>query len=540
MGLEFRQRGPSEYLHSLLRRKWLILLPAIAIAIAIAIAVMRLPNVYESSALLVVKPSSLGGSMPVTDPIDMTRKLNALKQIVISRTNLEQIIKKHGLYKEERARGISMDTLISRMEEKDVKFELNMQNEVINGFTIAAKARDPRTAKNVTEDLSGKCVSTIVEGAATDSRENERFFQEQRKKYEDEMATIERERLQYIQSKMDTLPTEQASLVEQLSGLRDQQKSIYNEIGRLRDQATLQANLMSAKQGQNKREIDIIDSDTTDISSYPVYAELVKERSKLNNDLEQLLKQFKPKHPDVISKKEQIANVEKEIERVRSEQEAKNEQRKARLKQSMSGESAEVATLRANIQVLENERKRQEALLGQVEREISSINQRLGGIPGTTVNLETIDRRFNTAKSNYDAIVEQQRKASVLTAANNSNRGESLMVQDNASLPQTPVAPKRPLVIGLGVAFGLGIGFLLAALAEAPRFFTIQTMDDAEHYTGLPVLVAVPELMTPEESTRRPRMRLAWLAAGLVVSLASIPILVKVLNVTHLFERFVL
>jgi hypothetical protein len=87
---------------------------------------------------------------------------------------------------------------------------------------------------------------------------------------------------------------------------------------------------------------------------------------------------------------------------------------------------------------------------------------------------------------------------------------------------------------------GLGVGFVLAMFAEAPRFFTIQSMDDAEHYTGLPVLVALPELMTPAEMARRPRIRLAYLAVGLVVSMISIPILVKALSVTQLFERFVL
>jgi uncharacterized protein involved in exopolysaccharide biosynthesis len=59
MSAEFRQRKPSEYLKILQRRKWLVILPTIAITIAVAYVVYRLPDVYESSTLIVVRPSTL-------------------------------------------------------------------------------------------------------------------------------------------------------------------------------------------------------------------------------------------------------------------------------------------------------------------------------------------------------------------------------------------------------------------------------------------------------------------------------------------------
>lgn len=540
MGLEFRQRGPAEYASSIWRRKWLILLPALAIATAVTIVVMRLPNVYESSALLVVKSSSLTSVIPVTDPAEMTRRLNSLTQIVTSRTSLEPLIKKHALYKEERARGMSMDAILAKMVEKDLKVELSVKDDAVNGFTISYRGRDPRTAKAVTEELAGKCVSDNEETVTRDVTENQKFFEEQRRKYQEEMDAIGRERLEYLRTNLQNLPTEQQAMVEQLSGLRDQQRSLYSEIGRLRDQATMQANLLGAKQDQIKQQIILAQRSGPDISSYPVYAELVKQKTGLENELRQMLKSLKEKNPDVIAKREQIANVEKQIEQERTKQEARVEADKRAVIESLQGDTPETTTIRSNITALENERRRQEALLAQVDREIISLTQRLSNVPGTQVNLDMLDRRFQTAKSNYDALVEQERKVNLLGEANKSNRGESITLQDAANLPQTPVAPKRPLLIGVGVILGLGLGLFCAMILEAPRFFTIQTMDDAEHYTGLPVWVALPEFVTAEESVKRPRIRLAWLAAGLIVSLVSVPILVKALTMTHLFERFVL
>ena len=355
------------------------------------------------------------------------------------------------------------------------------------------------------------------------------------------MEIVERDRLDFLRSNLSNLPDGQASLVEQLSGLRDQQKTLYSEIGRLRDQVTFQKTLLSARQEDVQRRINLAKLDTPDdITNSQVYAELIKQKSTLENELKQLLKVLKDKNPDVISKREQIANVEQFIEQERQRQQQRADKKQAATIESLSINTPETATIGANIDGLENERRRQEALLGQVDREIASINQRLSNIPSVQVNLEAINRRFQTAKMQYDSVLEKNQKVGLINAADQNSRGESIQMQDAANLPQTPVAPKRPLLIGLGLFLGLGVGIILAMFAEAPRFFTIQTMDDAEHYTGLPVLVALPELMTPQESTRRPRIRLAYLAAGVLISLVSIPVLVKALSITQLFERFVL
>ena len=59
MSVEFRQRKPGEYARIALKRKWLIILPMIVVGLAIGYVIFRLPDVYESSTLIVVKPSTL-------------------------------------------------------------------------------------------------------------------------------------------------------------------------------------------------------------------------------------------------------------------------------------------------------------------------------------------------------------------------------------------------------------------------------------------------------------------------------------------------
>ena len=83
MSVQFRQRTPGEYLKILKRRKWLIILPVIAVASAVAWVVYRLPDVYESSTLVVVKPSTLPNSVvPTVTEDSLTRQLSSIAQVV--------------------------------------------------------------------------------------------------------------------------------------------------------------------------------------------------------------------------------------------------------------------------------------------------------------------------------------------------------------------------------------------------------------------------------------------------------------------------
>ena len=70
---------------------------------------------------------------------------------------------------------------------------------------------------------------------------------------------------------------------------------------------------------------------------------------------------------------------------------------------------------------------------------------------------------------------------------------------DPANLPSQAGRPETLNARQSGLGVGLGFGWCLG-IFEGPRLLTIQNSDDARHYTGLPVLLAVPELLTPQEA----------------------------------------
>jgi hypothetical protein len=83
------------------------------------------------------------------------------------------------------------------------------------------------------------------------------------------------------------------------------------------------------------------------------------------------------------------------------------------------------------------------------------------------------------------------------------------------------------------------IGLFLAALFEIPRLFRIQNIEDAKHYTGLPVLASVPPLLTHQEIAWQKRSGWLRLMAGVIAALASIPLLIMALQATRIFDKIV-
>src|ERR687893_477843 len=135
MSVQFRQRTPGEYARIIWKRKWLIILPMIAIASAITWVVLRLPDIYESTTLIVVKPSSISPAViPAQSDDALTKQLTAISQEVTSRSSLQPLVEKYRLYEVERMRGEPMESVIDQVR-KDIKVEINTtRNDITNGF----------------------------------------------------------------------------------------------------------------------------------------------------------------------------------------------------------------------------------------------------------------------------------------------------------------------------------------------------------------------------------------------------------------------
>jgi hypothetical protein len=190
--------------------------------------------------------------------------------------------------------------------------------------------------------------------------------------------------------------------------------------------------------------------------------------------------------------------------------------------------------------MVDSESDRTQKLLSETNAQIADLTGRINAIPTAEVGIEAIDREYQTKKLNYDNLLGQQQKIDVGADAAKDFQGGGIQVIDPANLPERPVAPKRFALTAGGFGIGMALGLLLAMAAELRKLFTIQTTEDAKHYTGLPVLASIPELMTPAEARAIPRRHQLAMAAGVAAAFVTMPALVFVLRATHVLEKFLL
>src|SRR5262245_31896128 len=109
----------------LYRRKTLVFSVALAVFSLAAYLALSLPNIYRSSALLLGSPQRLPPSY-VTSTLTQTgqERIYGITQQILSRTNLEKIVKQFSLYST--ARWVTME---DRVEELRKKIRINAQTD---------------------------------------------------------------------------------------------------------------------------------------------------------------------------------------------------------------------------------------------------------------------------------------------------------------------------------------------------------------------------------------------------------------------------
>jgi len=552
MSVEFRQRTAGEFIKMLKRRKWLILLPVITMTVAIGYVVYRLPSVYESKTLLTVKPPTISEKVvqSLTDD-DLNERLQTINQQVLSRSSLEPMVSKYRLFELEKNAGVPMELIIDKMYKNiTVEPEKSDTAQKVAAFKIIYLDRTPEAARNVAAELASKYVNAQMLDSTERAKDTQEFIDKQLNQAKTSLDALEKQRLDIMMQNVETLPENSQGLIAQLEGLRNREETISKEKenltmekGRLND--SIRALNSSARIIENfgEKETQQAISDATRIEDTPAYAQLVQKRAELNSKLENLKLSFKEKHPEVIKAQNDINKINDELEAL-----SKNTQKRVQQANQSSSRKAELQK-----QNLEVDKQKAESQIAQIDRQfemkneelrqnagqISVLEAKINTIPNVNVALESIKNQYLSAKTTYDDYLKKRNDASLQVDRESNAQGETIRVQDAANLPSSPVAPKRELLTALGAGIGLAIGLFLAAVFELPHVLKIQNIEDAKHYTGLPILASVPTLLSHDEKTWLKRVHWFKVLAGVAAAIGVIPLIVIALEKTRVFERAV-
>ena len=152
----------------------------------------------------------------------------------------------------------------------------------------------------------------------------------------------------------------------------------------------------------------------------------------------------------------------------------------------------------------------------------SEYQGRVNAAPTRESELTSLLRDYETVSQQYRLLLTNSQSAEMAQDLERRPGGEQFRLLEAARVPEHPAKPKRPLILAGGAAGGLALGIGLLALFEL-RDRSLRSKDDVPAFLGLPVLAAVPIMLTTHEHRMQLRRSAAlWSVAVLLLAGAAV------------------
>ena len=464
------------------RKYWWILVLTVVGGVLIALGLtMVLPKRYLSETVVLIEQPTV--SSDIVKPVvteAMYQRLASMQQEILSRSRLQPIIEKFGLYPKER-NTTHMEDLVVLLQNAITITPLDpmagaarSQQTTFPGFTVGVTFDDPQTAQRICSEITTMFMEQNAKDMDDKSNTTTQFVSQQLVEAKRRLDEQEAKLADFKQHNIGSLPEQEQTNLSLLAGMNSQLEALSQALSRAQQDKSFNESLLStqlanlASQGNGSPE------------------SLDHQLAALQDLLATLQSRYTPEHPDVIKTKSQIEEIKKQM----AEPPDPNNTVTAR---GSKNEPPQIQQLRARMRQddlnIEELTKRQ----AQLQSHINVLQGRLQTSPVVEQQYKELNRNHQTALDFYNDLMKKHDQSSMAQDLNHQQEGEHFTVLDPPSLPVTPSFPKKPYFagggLGAGLAFGLGILYLLAAVDKA-----MHNEQDVEVCLKLPVLVAVPTL----------------------------------------------
>jgi len=546
----------EDYL-SIARRNvsWLLGPTLAALTLAVVVAFFW-PNSYISMASIRVVPPAVPEKLvPTNVSVQMAERVTAMQQTILSRNTLTNIIQTYDLYRRERSR-LPMEDIIEKMQ-KDIKVtgltSLGGGGSPARAaaFRIGFQYENRYVAQKVTRDLMTRFIDENIRERFSQSQQTTQFLRDQFDQKKLELDAIDQKLTAFRQANIGRLPDSMGANIQQISVLESRVSTLNSNISRARqEQMNFETELRATREKLNtiSRIRDAAPStggggsSSSGGSAGPSETDLElgrveRELQQLERGLERMLEQYKSTYPDVQRLQTRIQSLKKERDDLLNRKLAIREPstpspaaatpvKTATAVQVNPMRAREVAEMESQITRLQGAIRAKEIEVDRYQREIGDSDRRSKELQGRiemgpvgATQLEQMMRDYEIAKKSYDELKMNLSRSQVASDLEERKQGETLEVLDLPSLPEQPVAPNRPVIVGAGVVIGILIGFAMVTMREL-KDNSIKTLKDIRTYTQFNVLGSIPLIENDLVVRRQRRLSvLGWSTACLVAVL---------------------
>ena len=466
------------------RRYWWILPIAVVGCGTIAMLLaMVLPKQYISQTLILVQQPTVPSDIvkPVVTE-DLNHRLASMQEQILSRTRLEPIIEKFGLYPELRGK-VHIEDLVERLRTSIVITPLvsmpGTQNQSLPGFYVNVTFNNPQLGQQICTEITSMFMEQNAHALEQQAARTTSFLSQQLDEAKTKPDAQDAKLAQFKRQYLGSLPEEEQTNLSLLMGMNSQLEANTQALSRAQQDKVFNESLLNQQQAN-------LEAARHQPGKNPETME--QQLITLQDQLTVLQARYTAEHPDIIKIKNSIEEVKK-----RMAEEPKTNPSGSENAQTTRSEPPQMQQLRA--------KQRQDELniadltkrQAQIQNQIGVLQARVQASPVVEQQFKEMTRNHQSALDFYNELLKKSNNSEMASDLQHQQEGEQFRVLDPPSLPDKPSFPKKSYFLGagLGAGFALGVG-ILALIAFNDR--SIYTERDVERCLQLPVLGLIPKL----------------------------------------------
>ncbi|MCF8023982.1 MAG: hypothetical protein K9K82_00645 [Desulfobacteraceae bacterium] len=482
----------KKYANLMVSRRRLIA-ACILLALSVGLVLyLNEPKIYESSASIVYQKQRINPSEFSPDEAKQMREMvNTISQQVLSRGNLENMIKEYDLYQNSENTEDQAD-LIERARSS---IDVSMEKDRGNVFSVSFQDMDPSRAMQVTDWLASKFIEENLRIREERARETSSYIQDELRMAKAHLDAKETEMKEYKLEHYNEMPGQRGANLNRLNALQEQFQATQTNIYNLE-----QTRMALSEQLEARRNLLEQNAAGAGGNGGPA-GELAEAR----NRLQELLVRYTPEHPEVKRQKQRISNLEAEM---RSSAGSGQEEGDAAL---LSRQDSRLNDLASRIREIDINLKTLRKESNNILAKIRQYQEWVEAAPIREAEWSALTRDYEELKEYHDKLLSRSFGAEAAETMEVRQKGSQFKIVDSAFLPNTPMKGSFLKILAASLAIGLAAG---CGLAMGMDFMnaSFKEVSEVENELQLPVTCALPLIVTEAEQKRTKLRNAAWTA----------------------------
>ncbi|NPV03118.1 MAG: hypothetical protein HPY67_00065 [Syntrophaceae bacterium] len=465
-----RSYNLDDYKEIFLRRKLYFIIPLVVVFLGACLVAALTPRKYMASTLVLVTPPRIPAELvrsTVTSGI--TERLNSISQEIMSRTRLEAVIDELKLFPEE-SKKMDREALVAMMRQ-NIKVEIPQRaSENVGYFAVKYTSKDPVMAAAVANKISSLFIEENLKQREQQAVGTSEFLSNELKTTKEKLEAQGKELADYKRKHLGELPEQRDTNIRLLEQLQQLYQRNEESLRAAQDRQLLIGRQMRELENPSAQPAEGA-SGTRSRGSFETQLDDMKK------NLAELQSRYTDRHPDVVTLKRKIAEMEKRKEVFN----IKNDPRYRELANNMTATEMEIRRLQEES--------------GKLRAQIGQYRARIEGATVREQQMSSLVQEYENTKRLYESLLKKSEEAQQAENLERRQKGEQFRVVDPARVPDKPFQPDIPKILLMGLIAGLacGLGGIFAR-EQIDRSF--HDPEDVEATLGLKVLANIPKIIS--------------------------------------------